>query len=281
MKTPVKKALALVQKLGLDPLLIRLSKAGPIRHQVMARCWEKRDYQSFVGQYARWKAMLDEAGVSVKDLRVLEIGSGGVVGVGYFFLHDGAARWVSSDPYQDPTANKRVSENDEQVAEEFRAHYPAGKETITPEFRLLDAALRQEDFVGKFDLIVSAAVMEHIPRGALHAIFDNMTAYLSPGGLMLHEIDLRDHVNVSNPHHFLKYTAPAWESLVGNSIFYTNRLRASDFKEAFVRNGLRTLLLKEERVPLPADLAVAKEFSAYAPEDLETTVLTALVKKDA
>lgn len=49
---------------------------------------------------------------------------------------------------------------------------------------------------GGFDLIVSVAVLEHVYD--LGASFRSMDALLAPGGLMIHQVDLRDHGMFSN-----------------------------------------------------------------------------------
>jgi ubiquinone/menaquinone biosynthesis C-methylase UbiE len=88
------------------------------------------------------------------------------------------------------------------------------------------------------DVVMSNAVLEHIPENRLSAIVDECYRVLRPGGYMLHQIDLRDHgwLFLDN-YAFLRYSDREWCSLGSKRYapFRTNRLRSSDFITAFSR----------------------------------------------
>ena len=258
---------------------MRLAKLPLLRNYILTNCWEKRTYHSFAEQYHQWQRIFAQADIRISGKHILEIGAGGCGGVGYFFLREGATRWLSTDQYQDPQTNQRLRKNEARLRAELRQQTPSFESLVQPEFRCFDAAKLQNDLEGKFDLLVSSAFFEHVQGEAVSRIITNMARYLKPEGLMFHEIDLRDHLNVANPHHFLKYTETQWRRLTENSIFYTNRLRSQDFKEAFVGAGLKLVHLDETQVPLPKDLPVVEEFRRYRPADLQTTVLIAILQK--
>ncbi len=76
------------------------------------------------------------------------------------------------------------------------------------------------------DLIVSEAVLEHLPRGDLGAFFGEFSRLLTPGGLALHGIDLDDHLDGGLNH--LRFSVETWEKPhIRNSGFYTNRFSYS------------------------------------------------------
>jgi hypothetical protein len=68
---------------------------------------------------------------------------------------------------------------------------------------------------------------------------------------MIHEIDLRDHVNVLNPLNFYKYSEEEWEKLTRDSIFYTNRLRATDYIILLKKNNLKVMNIRIKKTKLP------------------------------
>ncbi len=76
------------------------------------------------------------------------------------------------------------------------------------------------------DMIVSEAVLEHLPRGELGSFLNEFRRLLTPDGLALHGIDLDDHLDGGLNH--LKFSAETWErSRIRKSGFYTNRLSHS------------------------------------------------------
>lgn len=59
------------------------------------------------------------------------------------------------------------------------------------------------------DMVFSRAVLEHVDD--LHATFHDMVAALKPGGLAIHQIDLRSHgLHKHNPLDFLAWSPAAW-----------------------------------------------------------------------
>lgn len=152
---------------------------------------------------------LHYGGLRPQDLvgkRVLEIGPGDNYGVALRFIADGAAQVTCCDRFH---VRREVSRQ-EAIYEALYAKLSSEqRRTLGDDFR--DVAVRMpsqnsrlhviddvavEDAAKKitgtkFDLIVSRAVMEHVRDIA--AAFSAMTALLSPEGVLLHKIDLRDH----------------------------------------------------------------------------------------
>jgi SAM-dependent methyltransferase len=108
-------------------------------------------------------------------------------------------------------------------------------------------ALPFED--GTFDLVYSVAALEHVPDPAGTAA--EMLRVLVPGGLAIHEIDLKDH-GAADPLRFLEWDDAEWTrratpygdlSLSGildgsfGGEVYCNRLRRDDWLAAFREAG--------------------------------------------
>jgi hypothetical protein len=146
------------------------------------------------------------------------------------------------------------------------------------DFLSFDAACLQPHLVEAFDVVLTSAVMEHIERDVVRTTLANLSRYLRKGGYMIHEIDLRDHINVYNPHNFLRYSEEEWEKLTKGSIFYTNRLRESDFLRYFSRD-LEVVFLESTSKELPERLTVSAPFMSYEKEDLEKTTMFVILQK--
>lgn len=76
------------------------------------------------------------------------------------------------------------------------------------------------------DLIMSEAVLEHLPRSEFASFLFEFRRLLAPDGLALHGIDFHDHLDGGLNH--LRFSSAFWGSrLIRNSGFYTNRISLS------------------------------------------------------
>ena len=77
------------------------------------------------------------------------------------------------------------------------------------------------------DLIISEAVLEHLPRHEFPGFMIEFQRLLAPGGVALHGVDLDDHIDGGLNQ--LRFSRDFWErELLRRSGFYTNRLSRSD-----------------------------------------------------
>jgi SAM-dependent methyltransferase len=148
-----------------------------------------------------------------------------------------------------------------------------------------------------FDLVYSVAALEHVPdpRGTVEEI----ARVLAPGGLAIHEIDLKHHGS-DDPLRFLELTDEAWRAVArpyGRDLslqsildgkfsgeVYCNRLRRSEWKSAFERAGLDVELV-ETAIELD-DAAVrperfAEPFRSLAVEELKILAIRLVARKPA
>ncbi len=292
MTNTTKGVLNLVQVVGLDELMIRILKHPKLKKLMLSHAWDRRHYHSFLDQYKIWRQLLIDCGINLAGRRVLDIGAGGSIGLGYFFWSDGIQSWTATDYFKDFLANRRELLREKKlitaVAQNFcptiTDHIKIdGDDIVFDEafnFKSLDVTVLDKDLIGGYDLILTSAVLEHIPADKAEDAVINMMAYLAPGGIMMHEIDLRDHINMANPLNFLRYSASEWNKLTGDSIFYTNRLRINDWLKCFDHHGLKVVHQSVERVDqskIPPK--VAADFSPYKIDDLTGTRIMIILQK--
>lgn len=106
-----------------------------------------------------------------------------------------------------------------------------------------------------FDVIYSLAVLEHISN--VDAVMKAIARVARPGGLVCHQIDMRDHRNTSAPWEFLLDDS-AYEEFLQNEFrehpqdrhpFFGNRVRISEFMGSALNHGLQTVLLDRQHEP--------------------------------
>jgi hypothetical protein len=133
-------------------------------------------------------------------------------------------------------------------------------------------------FCSEFDLIHSAAVLEHLPGQAVPAILANLQAAMRPGALALHDIHLEDHRDFRcDPFAFLGAETD-WRPSASDS--RGNRLRASDWVRAFGQAGAAAVEVLGELVRDDALLPKALDaaFVDYTKQDLRTASILLAVR---
>lgn len=284
-------SLNLLQKIGLDYWLIRLVNNRFVNPILLTHGWDVQTAEIYHQQYEIWKDKLVEVGVTFKGKDILEIGAGGSIGLGYFFFDNNYRSWWSSDSYLDLKNDKRLIKKEKVLLLEIEkkynlsskklAHIENDKIYFNPkiDFIKLDLENLNPKLENSFDVIFSTAVLEHIDVEEMFKSSANLIKYLRPGGVMLHEIDLRDHINVANPFSFYRYGKGEWNDLTKGSIFYTNRLRASDYKKIFKANNFTELRSWQEQQELNPLAKISRDFVGYSADDLSTTRLFTIWQK--
>src|SRR5262249_15755188 len=85
---------------------------------------------------------------------------------------------------------------------------------------------------GTVDYVITANVLQHVPKPAVQGIFAEAHRLLPPDGGMYHHLHPRDRfaedgrVTIVN---FLKYSPWAWYYIGGSGVAYHNRLRGVDY----------------------------------------------------
>jgi SAM-dependent methyltransferase len=229
------------------------------------------------------------SGLNSRELegkRVLEVGPGDNLGVALKFLAAGVAQVVSIDRFfshRDPQQERRI--------------YTALRERLTPAEKsrfddsvdlssgvrfhpeklqyLYGRGIEQMDSDGagkRFDLIASCAVLEEIEN--LDAVFSEMDRLLNPGGVQIHNIDLRDYGTLSRfGYHPLEFcTIPDWLYRYASKFSRPNRLRIDYYRRKMRELGYDAEILatyvcgsRSELNPFRAALVPGVDYTA---EDL-------------
>lgn len=252
--------------------------------------------QHVLGVYTQFALTVTRSGGSVAGSRILELGPGHSLLGGILLVSWGAERYDGVDPFpiakldarrvralearingpqalpaHDPVFASRRAE----VLERFRATVDLKEEEVRLDPERVQ--IHQEDAAqlsfpeASYDLVLSNAVLEHVQD--LPGVARECARVLAPGGLAIHQIDLRDHRDFSRPRDFLSYSDASWKEFLEDRPFeYTNRVRLSGAVEAFRSQGLEVLeVFVNDRRPLdPGEReSFDPEFREASQEDLE------------
>jgi SAM-dependent methyltransferase len=167
-------------------------------------------------------------GLELKGKKVLEVGPGRSLGISLLFILGGAKKVYAIDRFN------CLSSRDDLVLKHLSPKYEYYMKQI--EYVTLPIEYLNDKKIGKVDLIVSNAVMEHV--NDLEHTFRNLYSLLSPSGIMIHKVDLRAHNRFlkGGPLWFLKYSNFLWK-MMGNNIGAPNRMRFPDYKYILKKYG--------------------------------------------
>jgi SAM-dependent methyltransferase len=229
---------------------------------------------------------LRAAGWSASDLRgkrILEVGPGDNLGVALLMASAGAERVVCLDRFQTARSESRNNEVYRLLAEKAKGEFGDPGKLIDSRGELATSIIEWSRDVpiedaarrfgpGSFDLIVSRAVLEHVFD--LERAWQNMDTLLSPGGLMLHKVDFRNHglFVPLGPLGFLTVPEPLW-TWISSPDPTLNRQRASAYEALATRTGyewslpVTHLSTRDEEFDPPVD--VLKEGLHFGRSDVD------------
>lgn len=243
MHKSTRMMLNFIQKVGFDEFMIRMTGVPFINRYISKYAWQHESYEHCRARSEYLRDLISKYGddIDLKNKNILEIGSGNSIGIGYFFFNDGYNSWTASDYSRNPNESSKTSKLEYESAKNAAKNidkqilksvqFENNKVVFHNKFKFIKMDITQlnSTLVDTFDFIISNSVMEHIPREGIDVAMANMIKYLKKGGIMFHGIDFKDHVNPLNPFGYYKFSTEKWGKLTKNSIFYTNRLRLSDF----------------------------------------------------
>jgi len=209
--------------------------------------------------------------------RVAEIGPGDSCGVGLMFLADGCNQVDLSDRYFSARSEEQQRSINRAIVERFpqlSTHTVNGNfseksfSNLTRHYGKNAAAEKFFERHTGYDFIVSCAVLEHVydPLRSIAAA----AAALNPGGMMLHQIDCRDHGQFSSSFHELKFLELA-------PIFYSplrwgggpNRVRLGAYRQTLRKLPVDYKVLITSLAGFPEPLDPALPFEQLHPSLLE------------
>lgn len=137
------------------------------------------------------------------------------------------------------------------------------------------------------DVVFSNSVLEHVPGGAIEAIYAESMRILKPGGIMFHSVNCGDHYAYTDRSihqlHYLQFSDREWERW-NNAFLYQNRLRAKDFTDMARAAGFEievdTSRASQERLSQLDGIEVDPAFVAkYTREQLAITSIDFIARK--
>ena len=205
--------------------------------------------------------------------RILEYGPGDVPGVAVLMVSHGADQVVCVDRF--PMV--RMSPKNVQIVKIMLERLPSPvreraeacfKQAAHPESgfdpKYIDYLVRPSGLSGlanEVDLVISRAVLEHV--NDLPATFRDMYAALKPGGIAMHQVDLKSHgLHRQNPLDFLNWPTWLW-SLMYSAKGVPNRLRVDAYRDAVAQSGLEVVAMKPTVLASPDDVRSIRPGLAY------------------
>jgi hypothetical protein len=154
------------------------------------------------------------------------------------------------------------------AAESFAELY----ETLRFTYRLDPSGALAGVPAGRFSLVTSADVLEHVDAAALPGFLDAMRATLRPGGYSVHQIDLADHYAYfdadTSPKNYYRYSDLAWRRWFESGVQYFNRLQCPTWRALFDRAGFQPVEERLISAPL-GELPLAADYRNLSRSDLE------------
>jgi SAM-dependent methyltransferase len=137
---------------------------------------------------------------------------------------------------------------------------------------------------GLYDLVVSAGVFEHLPRGSVKEYIRQTHRVLKPGGFAVHSINTADHLHLYDtatcPKNYLRYSDKVWKLFFENELQYINRLQRCEWMTIFEEAGFVCIEECGSRCDL-GEIVVNERFQAVDQVSLETTSWYAVYQKPA
>ena len=200
-----------------------LARALLRRGMIIRPGLETREPEAAAGRY---RDVLEQAGASLKDKRVMVFGYGGSFALGCLLLRQGAGHVVLCDKFAPPDDDRNrllLPEYVQYLREQ------SGKVQPRPEFITLLQVDIREVAQEAVDIVLTSSVYEHLDdvEGITHAL----ARLTRRGGIHLHYVDLRDHY-FKYPYEMLTFSQRTWQRWL-NPTSNLNRYRIPDYRRAF------------------------------------------------
>ncbi|EKE16393.1 MAG: methyltransferase type 12 [uncultured bacterium] len=222
---------------------------------------------------------------SIKDKVLLELGPGGSIGFGILALKNGARKYYAIEngqhsfitPGQIKSYKKLLDNNTLLINKFFNKKneiYTYNPQMV--EFVKINQNSKYSIANNSVDLIYSCAVLEHVHN--LELCFQEMTRVLELGGIMNHQVDLRDHVFSQKKLWFLNISDFWFNALFKNTGEYVNRKRLDFYEYLANKHNLKITNLEKNIIfkeAIPKNL-----IKKYPNKDLQTLSFNmVLIKK--
>lgn len=248
--------------------------------------------------------LLGHHNLSIRGMKVLELGTGHKPVLPFMFLAMGAKSVVTVDRNQ-RLVDARLREIQLGVVafienafddSEKKSRFPGLerlKSRVLVQHKDLEAigihykpgldVRDMKDSTCTFDFTFSISVLEHIRAAEAQSILDALTDLMGTDAISLHVIDMSDHFAHTDDSisslHFLRFSPFIWKLLAGNGLSYCNRIRASGWLEMFSRSGQDLIESQQWTDVSDVHIPVHGCVSHESQEDLRCTGLWLLSRK--
>ncbi len=134
-----------------------------------------------------------------------------------------------------------------------------------------------------YDVIFSVDVLEHVVASGFDSNAADWFRVLKPGGRMLAQVGLDDHLAHYDPSrskkHYLRHSKKTFDNWLENDVQYINRIPATDMMDRLERIGFRVIEAERWRVENPDDLPVHADYADQPRDDVITWRLLLTVEK--
>ena len=204
----------------------------------------------------------ETVGRDVRGKSVLEIGPGDYLTSGMSLLAAGASSYTSIDRFVGDYSQLEGKDWYRGIEAAWpRIHpdlpWPAWlsardfPEGYTSRVRVLDIPIERAKDIGRFDVVCSFQVGEHVTD--IEAFARASSVMLNPGGVAVHRVDFGPHggwLRFADPLTFLRVPEPLWR-LMGANRGLVNRRRLHELVAAFDSAGLSVEISAARRIDLP------------------------------
>lgn len=225
--------------------------------------------------------LLKIAPSGVKNKAILELGPGGSIGFGLLALKEGAKEYCAvenGDHTKIDTRTfatyKKILDDDRNLISKFFTHdyrFKPEKIRFIENNQFSPYAIADNSV----DIIYSCAVLEHVHN--LDFCFSEMTRVLKSGGIMNHQVDLRDHIFSQKSLWFLTMSDTIFSALFSKTGEYVNRKRFSHYLHLIQKNSLQIVAIEKNII---YDGRFSKNLlKQYTEDDLRTLSMNITLKK--
>jgi len=249
-----------------------------------------RPFNVFQETFNRCDKSLD-----IKNKIVLEIGPGNSLAIGLMLLACGARKVYFVDRFkhlfwddEDIAFHKKILKKIEEKKFPFSSlvnksitFTPNGSINFEPnriEYLSADVASLPLNNCS-IDYVFSIAVLEHVHK--IKKAINEISRVTKPGGIGIHEIDLRDHFFQAAPLRLLQYPNWLWNLMTWNRPGYTNRLRVSDYLDLFRKANFKIkkwIAMKKYKGNI-AEVKLNNKFKTYPQDELRILTFWILLRK--
>jgi len=240
------------------------------RHNKIAEGYEKAISEKYLDT-------LRQNNIPLTGKKLVDIGSGNLTEHAVYLLQSGISHITLCDLHTAKSKSTNLILGQPKNCETTTYSNPLYSQVSTIANPIEDLFSLEDHSV---DLITSNSLLEHVRN--LDRALEECRRVLKPGGYMLHFIDLRDHRNFNRPFTFLRYRSSHWERFLTSNQSYTNRLRKSDYLNAFKKANFSTIFSRDISANLSNEeyrkLPLSDDFTSYEKSDLLATEVHILLQ---